>query len=260
LSWWGKVIGGGLGFMLGGPLGAVFGAAFGHNFDKGLSSLGSQTSFSGDVERVQTAFFTATFSIMGHIAKADGEVSQGEIRLAEDVMRQMNLNAQQKNTAQRLFNEGKKADFPINDVLQQFRVECHRRSNLMQMFMEIQVAIALSDGTLDSSESRILESAAGILGFSKAEYSAILNRMRAQRHVHTGDKAGMSLADAYKLLAINNKVSDQDVKKAYRRQMNQHHPDKLVSKGLPEEMMELANRKAQDIKSAYEVIKESRKK
>ena len=121
--------------MLGGPLGAVFGAAFGHNFDKGLSSLGSQSSFSGDVERIQTAFFTSTFSIMGHIAKADGQVSQVEIRLAEDIMRQMNLNAQQKTVARRLFNEGKKVDFPLNDVLQQFRVECHRRSNLMQMFM-----------------------------------------------------------------------------------------------------------------------------
>ena len=246
--------------MLGGPLGAVFGAAFGHNFDKGLSSLGSQSSFSGDVERIQTAFFTSTFSIMGHIAKADGQVSQVEIRLAEDIMRQMNLNAQQKTVARRLFNEGKKVDFPLNDVLQQFRVECHRRSNLMQMFMEIQIAIALSDGTLDKSESHVLESAAGILGFSRAEYSAILSRMKAQQHVHSGDKAGMSLADAYKLLAINNKASDQEVKKAYRRQMNQHHPDKLVSKGLPEEMMELANRKAQDIKSAFEAIKQSRKK
>ena len=245
--------------MLGGPLGAVFGVAFAHNFDKGLGSFAAGTAFTGDAERIQTAFFTTTFSMMGHIAKADGQVSQTEIFVAEDLMRQMRLNPEQKKVAQRLFNEGKKADFPVNDVLQQFRVECHRRTNLLQMFMEIQIMVALSDGTLDAYESTILEYAASALGFSPGQYRAILQRMQAQRHVQSADTFGMSLEDAYDLLGISKSASDQEVKKAYRRQMNQHHPDKLVSKGLPEEMMEMANRKAQDIKSAYETIKKSRK-
>ena len=257
MSWWGKIIGGGLGFMLGGPLGALFGAAFGHNFDQGLGRLGTG-AFAGDVERIQTAFFTATFATMGHIAKADGQVSQQEIFVAEDVMRQMHLNAQQKQVAQHLFNEGKKSGFPLNDVLHQFRIECHRRRNLMQMFMEIQVVIALSDGSLDSRESRILENAAGILGFSGQQYQAILERMQAQRHARNRSQPGMSLDDAYTLLGLGQEASDQEVKKAYRRQMNQHHPDKLVSKGLPEEMMELANKKVQDIRTAYDTIKASR--
>lgn len=244
--------------MLGGPLGALFGAAFGHNFDKGLSGLGNG-NFTQDLERIQTAFFTATFATMGHIAKADGQVSQTEIFVAEDVMRQMRLNAEQKQVAQRLFNEGKKADFPIRDVLQQFRIECHRRRNLLQMFMEIQMAIAMSDGNLDANERRILEDAASILGFNGNEFQAILQRMQAQRHVRSQDQRGMTLEDAYKLLGIENSASDAEVKKAYRRQMNQHHPDKLVSKGLPEEMMDLANKKVQDIKTAYDTIKVSRK-
>ena len=37
--------------------------------------------------------------------------------------------------------------------------------------------------------------------------------------------------------------------------MNQHHPDKLVARGMPEEMVEIATRKTQDIKAAYELIK-----
>ena len=57
---------------------------------------------------------------------------------------------------------------------------------------------------------------------------------------------------------MSKNASDADVKKAYRRLMNQHHPDKLVSKGLPEEMMKLANEKTQQIKEAYERIKKSR--
>jgi len=125
--------------------------------------------------------------------------------------------------------------------------------------MEIQVAIALSDGTLDKGESRILEFAADTFGFSRKEYESILQRMQAQRHAHSGQQNSMALEDAYDLLGITSTANDQEVKKAYRRQMNQHHPDKLVSKGLPEEMMELANRKVQDIKTAYEAIKEERK-
>jgi len=246
--------------MLGGPLGAVFGAAFGHNFDRGLNVLGSQGGPGLNVERLQTAFFTTTFSVMGHIAKADGQVSKMEITLAEDVMRQMNLDAQQKKVARGLFNEGKKPDFPLNDVLQQFRLECSRQRNLMQMFLEIQLATALSDGNFDAAESRILENAASILGFSRQEYASILHRIQAQRHAHSSSDHHMDLQDAYGLLGISKSATDQDVKKAYRRQMNQHHPDKLVSKGLPEEMMELANKKVQDIKTAYETIKSSRKR
>lgn len=245
--------------MFGGPLGAVFGAAFGHNFDRGLNNLGG-AGFAQNVERLQTAFFTCTFSVMGHIAKADGQVSQVEIYMAEDLMRQMNLNAQQKQVAQRLFNEGKKDDFPIGDVLQQFRMECSRQRNLMQMFLEIQVATALSDGTLHTNESRILKQAASVLGFSEQEYNVLLQRMQAQKHAHSGQQSSMDIKDAYDLLGITSTASDQEVKKAYRRQMNQHHPDKLVSKGLPEEMMEMANKKVQDIKEAYEAIKASRKK
>ena len=245
--------------MFGGPLGAVFGAAFGHNFDRGLNNLGG-AGFAQNVERLQTAFFTCTFSVMGHIAKADGQVSQVEIYMAEDLMRQMNLNAKQKQVAQRLFNEGKKDDFPIKDVLQQFRMECSRQRNLMQMFLEIQVATALSDGTLHTNEARILKQAASVLGFSEQEYNLLLQRMQAQKHAHSGQQSTMDIKDAYDLLGITSTASDQEVKKAYRRQMNQHHPDKLVSKGLPEEMMEMANKKVQDIKEAYEAIKDSRKK
>ena len=66
------------------------------------------------------------------------------------------------------------------------------------------------------------------------------------------------LKDAYLVLGVSSPASDADVKKAYRRMMNQHHPDKLVAKGLPEEMMKLATEKTQEIKKAYELIKQKR--
>ena len=76
MAWWGKALGGAFGFMLGGPLGALMGIAFGHSFDRGMNSLDDADWRSGGHYRVQAAFFTATFSVMGYIAKADGKVTR----------------------------------------------------------------------------------------------------------------------------------------------------------------------------------------
>ena len=264
MGWWGKLVGGAFGFMLGGPLGALLGAALGHNFDKGISGLPEDEALGpGDRERVQTAFFTATFSIMGHVAKADGRVSPDEIALAKAVMDEMALSEEMRQTAIRLFNEGKADDFPLDEVLAQFRKECHRRQNLMQMFMEIQLQAAYADGKMDPSEERLLKHICRGLGFSELIYRQLERMIRAERGFESGRRTtaqpkGPSVDDAYALLNLEPSASDAEVKKAYRRMMNQHHPDKLVAKGLPEEMMKMAAKKTHEIKQAYEVIKKAR--
>src|SRR5690606_37399407 len=221
-----------------GPLGALLGAAIGHNFDKGLDAsrllggggMGGVFGGQAHVERVQAAFFTATFSVMGHLAKSDGRVSPDEISLARRVMAQMRLNEEQKQAAIRLFQEGKSADFPLEEALQQLRRECGPRSNLLRMFLEIQIATALADGELHEAERRMLRHVAARLGFA-AHFEDLLGRERAERHFHSRPSPAQALEDAYKLLGISKEASDADVKRAYRRQMNQHHPDKLVAKG-----------------------------
>ncbi len=262
MGWWGKLVGGAFGFMLGGPLGAVLGAALGHNVDKGISGLPNDGAYGpGDQQRVQTAFFTATFSVMGAVAKADGRVTADEITLAKAVMSEMALSNEMRETAIHLFNEGKSDNFPLEDVLSQFRKECHRRQNLMQMFIEIQLQAAYADGSMDSAEEKLLISICGALGFSEFVFRKLERMVRAERgfgNRQQAQKKGPSLEDAYGLLNLSPNATDAEVKKSYRRMMNQHHPDKLVAKGLPEEMMKMAAKKTHEIKQAYEVIKASR--
>ena len=262
MGWWGKLVGGAFGFMLGGPLGAVLGAALGHNLDKGISGLPDDGYGPGDQQRVQTAFFTATFSVMGAVAKADGRVTADEIALAKAVMSEMALSGEMRETAIRLFNEGKGDNFPLDDVLVQFRKECHRRQNLMQMFMEIQLQAAYADGSMDLAEENLLKRICHSLGFSELVFRRLERMVQAERGFAGGRRATQnqapSLEDAYGLLNMTPDASDAEVKKSYRRLMNQHHPDKLVAKGLPEEMMKMAAKKTHEIKQAHETIKASR--
>ncbi|WP_250655498.1 co-chaperone DjlA [Alkalimarinus coralli] len=270
MSWWGKAIGGAFGFMLGGPLGALLGATLGHGFDKGLSGievLGADSGWQGgDQERVQAAFFTATFSVMGHLAKADGRVTEDEIQLARQTMANMQLDEDQRRAAIALFNNGKQDDFPLEEILEQLRQECHRRVNLIQMFLEIQISTALADGDLHPAEQRVLLTVAERLGISRNHFERLLAMVVAQqrfsrRSGHSDAPiARESLTEAYQLLGVTPEASDAEIKKSYRRLMSQHHPDKLVSKGLPEEMMKIATEKTREIKAAYDVIKASRKK
>lgn len=271
MNWWGKLLGGAFGFLIGGPIGALVGAALGHNFDAGLKKLQYESDEDltpGAQERVQATFFTATFATMGHLAKADGKVTPDEIQMAESVMSQMQLSAEQRRVAIDLFNQGKKDDYDVQAVVEQFRVECRRRTNLMRMFVEIQLLAVYADGALHPAEEKLLEEICGYLKFPKfmlRQMEILVKAGRASqasREQGSGRPAGVSaampLADAYKLLALKRDSNKNEVKRAYRKMMSQHHPDKLVAKGLPPEMIKLATEKTQHIKAAYELIKESR--
>jgi len=259
MSWWGKIAGGAFGFLLGGPLGALIGAAVGHQFDSGLKRLGTAGFLPGDQQRVQGAFFTATFSVMGHIAKADGRISQDEIRNAERVMASMNLDAEMRAAAINLFNQGKAPGFPLDAVLDQFLREVNRRQLLIRLFVEIQLQAAFADGRLHPAEHDLLERICLRLGISPEAFEALAGAARAETHYQApGGRRRLSLDDAYALLEIDEQASDQEVKRAYRRMMSRHHPDKLVSRGLPEEMVKVATEKTQEIRAAYDHVKQAR--
>lgn len=273
MSWWGTLAGGAFGFMLGGPIGAVLGAALGRNFDRGVSGNFEQPGPGGGRTRsrrpdnlprghqfrIQAAFFTAIFSVMGHISKADGKVSKDEIRMATRIMEDMNLSPQQREAAKALFNEGKEDDFDIYAVLTQFRREIARRTTLQRMFVEILCYAAYADGVLHPEENHVLVLVCDEIGYSSYELESILASVSAELHHRQQRDGRISLGDAYGVLNIAESANDAEVKKAYRRLISQHHPDKLVAKGLPEEMMKIATQRTHEIRQAYERIKEHRR-
>jgi len=168
----------------------------------------------------------------------------------------------------------------VHAVVEQFRIECRRRTNLMRMFVEIQLHAVYADGQLHPAEEKLLGEICETLKFprfmlrqmeilvragvnAKREGSAepgsgSRGSGRAGYNRKTSSSSGLSLAEACKLIGVEKNAERDDVKRAYRKLMSQHHPDKLVAKGLPPEMIKLATEKTQSIKAAYELIKERR--
>ncbi len=256
MSWWTTLLGGAVGFMLGGPLGAMLGVAFAGKFSKGKSNFGgfSNNFNPGDQQRVQAAFFGSVFSVMGYLAKVDGKVSKSEILLAQQVMQQMQLAGDMQKAAKELFNQGKGENFNLDEVLEQFRVESHRRTHLIRMFLEIQIQATYADGVLDEKEHDALKYIAQKLHFPIHE----LENLIQQFSVTNNHASKLTVDDAYVILGANKNLTDKEIKRVYRRLLAQHHPDKLVAKGLPEEMMKIAKEKTQEIIGAYELIEKHR--
>ena len=256
MAWWGRVIGGSIGLAGFGPLGAMLGFYIGSKFDQRLSSVGSAADGPQgwtSQERIQTAFFTATFSVLGYVSKLDGHVSPQEIQYADFIMKNMSLSADQRRVAVGLFNAGKGADFQLDPVLKQFSKECRNQKNIKRLFVQMQLGGAISDGKIDAYENESIRYIADFLGFSVQEYEQMYNS------VASSGKKAPSLSEDFKILGLSEDADDADIKRAYRRKMSQMHPDKLVSKGLPDEMIEVATEKTKQIRAAYDRIREVRK-
>ncbi|HAJ41867.1 MAG TPA: co-chaperone DjlA [Alcanivorax sp.] len=270
-SWGGKLIVGLLGMLIGGPIGLAIGVLIGHFLDRGVERVQSFNPFRpyrpGEREEVQEALFSAVFSIMGHLAKADGRVSEQEIGQAEAIMSRMQLNDEQRRRAQEAFRQGKDDDFPLDRTVAEFRQRIRRRRHLVVVFLELLLQTALADGELHAEEERILFRVAAGLGVPESQFRQILNMVLAQARFGGAGAAGAggaagpsrpSLGEAYQVLGVNEDASDQEVKKAYRRLMSEHHPDKLAARGVPDEMIRVSTEKTAEISKAYDMIKEAR--
>lgn len=267
---WGKILGFLFGFMLTKTfIGALIGLWLGHLFDRsrGYNFNGVTGGQEDEVSR-QAAFFYTTFSVMGHVAKAKGQVTSHEIAFASAYMDKLGLTSDLREQAQDAFREGKSSVFPLKDRLMKFKRLMGNRQDLLLMFLEIQIQVAFSDGALDAAERSVLHVVAQHLGYSPRDLDNLLEMIIAGANFHqqqgqnnyrrqgssSRDTGTQQLTNAYKVLGVDNGVDMSVVKKAYRKLMSQHHPDKLIAKGLPPEMMESAKEKTQEIQAAYDLI------
>jgi len=266
MKWIGKVAGGLLGGLALGPVGVVLGVLLGHQFDE-QNAAAPELSSPEDLAEIGARFFRATFRVMGYLAKADGRVSELEISAARGIMDELRLNAAQVREAIGCFTAGKQADFDLGTELAALGRVCEGRPDLARVFLEIQMRAALAGNNLDGPVRPLMVRLAAALGVSGLEMVHIEAVLRIQRGAFRADYAGgaaaaavrdQKLAEAYRVLETTVDASDEEVSKAYRRQLQRHHPDKLKANGLPESMLAHAKQRTQEIIEAWELVRERR--
>ncbi|HEX6999175.1 MAG TPA: co-chaperone DjlA [Gammaproteobacteria bacterium] len=219
-------------------------------------------------------FLDATFAIMGALAKADSVVTRDEIRAAEAVFDRLRLSPAQREAAKAAFRRGKAPTFDLDAEVARLRAASRGRVGMLRLFLHIQYLAIAADGRVHPAEHAMLLRVArglGLSAFDVAQLEAMLRATGAWGGARgagpgaggAGGRAGAAptarrLEDAYAALGVSPKASDAELRRAYRRLMNQNHPDKLAGRGLPESMRELAEERTREISAAYRVIKESR--
>ena len=256
--YWGKVLGTMAG-LAAGPWGAVVGLVLGHQFDRGYARYAGRSG-TARLDRLPEAYVRALFCTMGFLAKADGRVSEDEIRSARTLMHRLGLDPAGTKQAMNWFTSGKEPSFPLHTVLGELKRETRSREELRGLFVQLLLEVALSKGSLHRRERTILWTICSELGIGRVELAQLEAMLRAQRGFRrsaAGNADAARLARAYEILGVNGSSTNAEIKQAYRRLMNRNHPDKVAGTG-DAAMLLAAQQRTREIRSAWDMLKTRR--
>jgi DnaJ like chaperone protein len=254
----GKLIGAALGLILfHNPIGLLIGLIFGHFYDATVSRAKAPSMGQGFIEPL--------FAFAGALAKSDGRVSEPEIAAAEALMTRLRLDSEQRRVAIARFTLGKQDDFDTDSAIAGLRTWCSGRRDLAFIVLDLLLDLVHAEGAVVVPKLVLVRRLCASLGVGDHELAA-LSAMKGYASASSGPRgygprpppsARPSDIDPYAVLGIERNANDSDVKRAYRKLMSQHHPDKLGS-DVPDELKRRAESRAREINAAYEHIKSER--
>lgn len=237
MSIWGKIIGGAAGFALGGPLGALLGTVAGHAVDK--MRAGPATD-----DQRQMAFSVAVIVLAAKMAKADGVVTRDEI---DTFKRIFHVPPHEAANVGRLFDQAKRDVAGYQPYARQVAGLFADSPWVLEELLDGLFLIAKADGVVHPAELEFLRNVAHIFGFEAATFERIYASQAARRD-----------SSPYEVLGVPRDADDDHIKATYRNLAREHHPDLLMAQGMPQEFIDVANRKLAAINDAYASIRRER--
>ena len=235
MSIWGSLIGGMIGLSLGGPFGMLLGSLLGGKISRARSGVRM-----GSFAQPQQVFALSLIVLSAKLSKADGQVSREELIAVKDKLK---IPENELDQVGKIFNKAKEESQGYEPYAQQIAQIYRGNLNVLEEVINMLFYIAEADGNVSASELEMIESISGIFGLSNVQFKSIKESRKLSEK-----------SNPYIILESNPNDDIQSIRKKYIKLSKEHHPDLLMSKGVPKEVIEESKRKMRAINSAWDQI------
>ncbi len=236
---WGKIIGSATGFAFGGPIGALLGGAAGHALDK----FKTKQNLPDELALKQIGFTIGVIVLSAKMAKADGKVTKSEIKAFKE---KINIPDNEIKNVARLWDQAKKTTDGFEVYATQISNLLEKNSSVLEELLNLLVIIAEADGKITKLENLYLRKVSNIFGFSDLDFERIcsskLNRF----------------TDPYQTLGVLKDMPIEEIKKKWKALVMKHHPDRLISQGMPKDLIKTHTYRLKEINNAWDLIKKKK--
>ena len=234
MSIWGSLIGGMIGFSLGGPFGMLLGSLIGGKISRAKGSINN--SFA----QPQQIFALSLIVLSAKLSKADGQVSKEELIAVKDKLK---IPENEIDQVGKIFNKAKNESTGYKPYAEQIAQIYKGNLNVLEEVINILFYIAEADGNISQAELVMIEDIARIFGLNESQFNSLKESRKSS------DKL-----NPYIVLESNPDDSLTEIRKRYIKLSKEHHPDLLLSKGVPPEVIEESKKKMRSINSAWDQV------
>ena len=235
MSIWGSLIGGMIGLSLGGPFGMLLGSLLGGKISRARSGARM-----GSFAQPQQVFALSLIVLSAKLSKADGQVSREELIAVKDKLK---IPENELDQVGKIFNKAKEESQGYEPYAQQIAQIYRGNLNVLEEVINMLFYIAEADGNVSTSELEMIASISGIFGLSNVQFESIKESRKLSEK-----------SNPYIILESNPKDDIQSIRKKYIKLSKEHHPDLLISKGVPKEVIEESKKKMRAINSAWDQV------